>query len=126
MTRHRESLRIGLRTSYRELVARLIYGAFRAAYDERTLSHVKIAIATKLRRHECFLVTWEVPVEHGSGRISLWMSREIPMAFEFSESSPPPLNQHWLEALLLSSQRTGGMIVMREDQAGDYFDERAR
>lgn len=118
----------GVRTSYRDVVARLIYGASRESYefDERTLSHVKIAIITKLRRHESFLVTWDVPVEQGSGRISLWMSREIPLAFEFRESSPPSLNQRWMEALLLSSQRTGGMVLMREDEAEGYVEERGR
>ena len=58
-----------------------------------------------------------LPEEHGGGRVSLWISREIPMAFVFSGSRPPKLNERWMEALLQSSQRTGGMVVVSEEEA---------
>jgi hypothetical protein len=40
----------------------------------------------------------------------------------FSGSRPPKLNDRWMEALLHTSQRTGGMFVMREEEAesGNY------
>ncbi|WP_431218364.1 hypothetical protein [Leifsonia xyli] len=99
-------------------MARLIYGfaAQEYEFDERTLSHVKIAVVTKLRRHESFLLNWQVPAELGGGRISLWISRDIPMAFVFADARPPRLNERWLEALLESSQRTGGMMILPEDE----------
>jgi hypothetical protein len=106
-------------------MGKLIYGAGREyEFDDRTLSHVKIAIVTKLRRHESFLLSWRIPVEQGGGRHSLWISREIPLAFVFSGSRPPALDERWMEALLQTSQRTGGMVVMSEDAAirGDYAD----
>jgi hypothetical protein len=51
--------------------------------------------------------------------MSLWISREIPLAFVFSGSRPPTLNERWMEALLQTSQRTGGMMIMPEDAVGD-------
>lgn len=100
-------------------MGKLIYGyaAQEYEFDDRTLSHVKSAIVTKLRRHESFLLNWQVPGEHGGGRVSLWISREIPMAFVFSGSRPPKLNERWMEALLQSSQRTGGMVIVPEVEA---------
>jgi hypothetical protein len=83
---------------------------------------VKIAIVTKLRRHEAFLLNWEVPFEHGAGRISLWISREVPLVFEFDNTRPPALNEKWMNALLQTSLRTGGMVIVREDEASDSSD----
>ena len=106
-------------------MGKLIYGSAALEYDfdDRVLSHVKIAIVTKLRRHESFLVSWEIPLDQGSGRVSLWISREIPLAFIFSGSRPPRLNERWMEALLLTSQRTGGMYIMSEEEAAEYRHE---
>ncbi|WP_426624679.1 hypothetical protein ACPPVW_00840 [Leifsonia sp. McL0607] len=106
-------------------MGKLIYGNSREyEFDDRTLSHVKIALVTKLRRHESFLLNWEIPVEQGGGRMSLWISREIPLSFVFSGSRPPTLNERWMEALLHTSQRTGGMVIMTEDAAerGEFTD----
>ncbi len=101
----------------------LVYGFNGESYefDDRTLSHLKIAIVTKLRRHEAFLLSWEIPVERGSGRVSLWISREIPLAFLFENRRPPELNERWMEALLLISQRTGGIQLIAEDEANELL-----
>lgn len=104
-------------------MGKLIYGVGREyEFDDRTLSHVKMALVTKLRRHESFLLNWEIPLDQGGGRMSLWISREIPLAFVFSGSRPPALNERWMDALLHTSQRTGGMVIMREEEAmsGSY------
>ncbi|MGO4300657.1 DUF7882 family protein [Leifsonia sp. RAF41] len=104
-------------------MGRLIYGNAPQEYefDDRTLSHVKIAIVTKLRRHESFLLNWQIPAEHGGGRISLWISREVPLAFVFDDSTPPKLNERWMEVLLQSSQRTGGMAIVSEAEAETFL-----
>ena len=99
-------------------MGRLRYGSgLEYVFDDRTLSHVKMALVTKLRRHESFLLNWELPAAQGGGRVSLWVSREIPMMFLFDGSRPPKLNERWMEALLHTSQRTGGMVIMTEEQA---------
>ena len=100
-------------------MGRLVYGyaAQEYEFDDRTLSHVKIAVVSKLRRHESFLLNWQVPAHQGGGRISIWISREIPLAFVFSDAAPPRLNERWMEVLLQSSQRTGGMVIVSEAEA---------
>jgi hypothetical protein len=100
-------------------MGRLVYGyaAQEYEFDDRTLSHVKMAVVSKLRRHESFLLNWQVPHELGGGRVSIWVSREIPLAFVFSDSTPPRLNERWMEVLLQSSQRTGGMTIVSEAEA---------
>lgn len=104
------------------IMGKLLYGAGQEYdLDDRVLSHVKLAIVAKLRRHESFLLNWDVPVEQGSGRVSVWISREVPLAFQFTGSRPPAINPQWLEALMHTSQRTGGMVVMPEDQVDSHL-----
>jgi len=102
----------------------LIYGSG-AEYeiDDRTLSHIKIAVVAKLRLQESFLINWVVPPEAGSGRVSIWLSPPIPLQFRFSGSKPPELNRTWLEALALSSHGARGMLVMPENEAEAYLQE---
>jgi hypothetical protein len=99
-------------------VGYLVYdNATQYAFDDRTLAHLKIAITSKLRMQESFLLSWLVPAEEGSGRVSIWISAAIPLQFLYSESKPPPLNRKWLDALARSSHGTRGMIVMSESDA---------
>ncbi len=105
-----------------EVMGKLVYGAGQEYdLDDRVLSHVKLAVVAKLRRHESFLLNWDVPVEQGSGRVSLWISREVPLAFQFSGSRPPAINPQWLEALMHTSQRTGGMVIMSEEDVARHL-----
>jgi len=89
--------------------------------EDRVLAHAKIAITSKLRRNECFLLNWSVPASSGSGRVSIWLSPAIPLQFRFSGSKPPELNRVWLEALERSSTGVRGMLLMGEDEAGQYL-----
>lgn len=83
-------------------------------FDDRMLSHMKLAIVAKLLRHESFLLNWTVPADQGSGRMSLWISRESTLTFRFVGSRAPAINLRWIEALTLTSARTGGMQLMDE------------
>ncbi len=101
----------------------LIYGAaVEHEFDDRVLAHLKIAIVTKLRLQESFLLNWVIPTDQGSGRMSIWISPSIPLEFRFSGSRPPELNKVWLDALARSSHGIRGMIVLREDEAQDYLE----
>ncbi|GAA4184406.1 hypothetical protein GCM10022288_05080 [Gryllotalpicola kribbensis] len=103
-------------------VARLIYGANDAyEFDERTLAHLKIAMTAKLRVRESFLLNWVVPSEKGSGRMSLWISPEVPLVFVFHGSKPPQLNKVWVDALARSAHGIRGMTVMPEAEAESYL-----
>ncbi len=85
-------------------------------FEDRLLAHLKLAIVAKLLRHESFLLNWTIPVDQGSGRVSLWISHESQLSFRFVGSRPPTINARWIEALALTSARTGGMQVIDEEQ----------
>ena len=105
----------------------LTYGeAQKFEFDDRLLSHVKLAIVAKLHRHESFLLNWTVPVEQGSGRVSIWISRESQLTFRFDGSRPVAINPAWVEALAMTSIRTGGMQLMREDEIDLILPRRIR
>jgi hypothetical protein len=100
----------------------LIYGpGTRYEFEDRELAHIKIAIAVKLRWQESFLLNWVVPRGEGSGRVSLWISPAMPLQFQFTGSRPPALNKAWLDALAVTSHRTGGMQVMAEEDAESFI-----
>jgi hypothetical protein len=100
----------------------LIYGSNQQyRFDDRVLSHLKIAITTKLRMHEGFLVSWEIPAEEGSGRMSLWVSPGIPVQYLFEQTRPPALNRVWLDAMISSATSSRGMLVMPESEAAAYL-----
>lgn len=103
-------------------VGYLIYGnGAEYEIDDRVLAHLKIAITSKLRLQESFLLNWTFPPEQGSGRVGLWMSPAIPLQFRFSGSRPPELNRDWLEALALSSRGVRGMQLMGEAEAAELL-----
>jgi hypothetical protein len=103
-------------------VARLIYGSNEGfEFDERTLAHLKIAITAKLRVRESFLLNWVIPAEKGSGRMSIWLSPEVPLTFVFHGSKPPQLNKIWIDALSRSAHGIRGMTVMAENEAEAYL-----
>ena len=100
----------------------LIHGDVgRFEIDDRTLAHVKIAITTKLRRQQSFLLNWTIPAEQGSGRVSVWLSPAVPLQFVFAAPKPPELNRHWLEALERSSHGVRGMVLLHENEVEDYL-----
>ena len=57
----------------------LIYGSrvSELEIEDRTLAHLQFVVATKLRRNEQFMLTWNHGVERGSGRSAIWISPYI-------------------------------------------------
>jgi len=104
----------------------LTYAGVDYEFDDRLLAHLKIAIVTKLRVKEGFLLNWQIPPERGSGRASIWISAEIPLQFRFGGSKPPELNRVWLDALARSSHGIRGMVAMSEAEATDYANTAGR
>ncbi|MGB4137489.1 MAG: hypothetical protein WA971_13045 [Microbacterium sp.] len=96
----------------------LIYGSGdEYRIDDRTLAHLKVAAGAKLRRQESFFLSWSKTVEEGSGRVSLWMSPNIPMQFLFAGSKPPTLNRVWLDVMSELSHSPRGLIIISEAEA---------
>lgn len=88
------------------------------SFDDRLLTHMKLAIVTKLRRGESFTLSWNRESADGSGRSTLWMDAAIPLWFEFSSPrAQMNLNKHWVEQLLASANATGNMVPVPELEA---------
>lgn len=87
--------------------------------DDRTLAHLKVVIATKLRRGESFTVSWRHPDDQPAGRSTIWLHPSIPLRFVFEEPEAPPLSRSWIEELANSASSTGGiMLVSEQTQTG--------
>lgn len=103
----------------------LIYGGTHEyEFDDRTLGHLKVAITTKLRRQEHFLLNWVTPADRGGGRLSLWLAPSIPLVFKFSGSQPLALNTVWLAALNDLSNTPRGLDLISEDEAQQHMESR--
>lgn len=92
-------------------------GTLEYEFDDRTLAHLRVAIAAKLRRRECFLMSWTNPPERGSGRVSIWIAPDIPLAFRFAGSRPPQIDREWIAVLERLSNTPGGLLVLSAEEA---------
>jgi hypothetical protein len=84
--------------------------------DDRALAHVKVVIATKLRRNESFTVSWRHPHGEPGGRSTIWLHPSIPLRFVFDEPEPPELNRAWIEELARSANSSDGITLLAEDE----------
>lgn len=85
-------------------------------FDDRTLAHLKVVIATKLHRSESFMFTWDYGTESGSGHSSVWLHPAIPIQFDFLGNREPSLNRLWLEELTKAANSTGGLRIVPEPE----------
>jgi hypothetical protein len=82
--------------------------------EDRALAHLKVVIATKLRRGESFTVSWEHAEGEAPGRSTIWLHPSIPLRFVFDDVEPANLNRAWIEQLATASYSTGGIILTAE------------
>ncbi|WP_434970123.1 hypothetical protein [Microbacterium sp. bgisy207] len=82
--------------------------------DDLALAHLKVVIATKLRRGESFTVSWQHPDDQEPGRTTLWLHPSIPLRFVFDEPEPPPLSREWIEDLANSANSSGGILLVAQ------------
>ncbi|MFC4242494.1 hypothetical protein ACFOYW_03835 [Gryllotalpicola reticulitermitis] len=99
----------------------MTYAGNRYEFEDRLLAHLKVAIAAKLRLREGFLLNWQIPAGEGAGRVSLWLSPDVPISFQFGGSRSPELSRIWLDALSRSSHGIRGMVALGEQEAADYL-----
>jgi hypothetical protein len=64
-------------------MGRLLYGDAQNPIniDDRVLAHLKVVIATKLRRNESFTLSWRHPDGTPEGRSTIWIHPSIPIRF---------------------------------------------
>ena len=82
--------------------------------EDRALAHLKVVIATKLRRGESFTVSWQHPEDQPRGRSTIWLHPSIPLRFVFDDPEPATLSHQWIEDLAHSANSTGGIMLIAE------------
>ena len=82
--------------------------------EDRALAHLKVVVATKLRRGESFTLSWEHPADQERGRSTLWLHPSIPLRFVFDEPETPELSREWLEELAQTANSSGGISLVAE------------
>jgi hypothetical protein len=82
--------------------------------DDRALAHLKVVLATKLRRNESFTLSWRHPQDEPGGRSTVWLHPSIPLRFTFDDPDTPQLNAKWIEELMHSANSTGGISLVDE------------
>lgn len=95
----------------------LFYGASPDPIEiqDRALAHLKVVIATKLRRNESFTLSWQHPHLNPTGRSTIWLHPSIPLRFVFDEPVTPQLSAEWITALADSASTSGGLRLLPED-----------
>ncbi|MCR2824816.1 DUF7882 family protein [Microbacterium sp. zg.Y909] len=88
--------------------------------EDRALAHLKVVIATKLRRGESFTVSWRHPDDQPRGRSTVWIHPSIPLRFVFDDPEPAQLSRTWVEELASSANSSGGILLISE-----HFDTEA-
>lgn len=82
--------------------------------EDRTLAHLKVVIATKLRRGESFTLSWRHPEGEAEGRSTIWLHPSIPLRFVFDDPEPTTLSREWVEELASSANSSGGIMLISE------------
>ncbi len=81
--------------------------------EDRALAHLKVVIATKLRRSESFTVSWQHPEGEPRGRSTIWLHPSIPIRFVFDDPEPAELNREWIEELRAVGELLGRDLAGR-------------
>ncbi len=93
-------------------MGKLFYGDGGDPIDipDRLLAHVKVVIATKLRRSESFTFSWRYDDGVG-GRSTIWLQPAIPLRFVFDTAEAESLDSELLTSLANAASSTAGMSV---------------
>jgi hypothetical protein len=78
---------------------------------DRVLAHVKVVVATKLRRGESFTLSWRHAEGTPEGRSTIWIQPAIPLRFVFSTTEPELLDPEQLKKLANEAGSSAGLTV---------------
>jgi len=101
---------------YRGAMGTIYYGGGDSPIqiEDRALAHLKVVIATKLRRGESFTLSWRHPDDQPRGRSTVWLHPAIPLRFVFDDPEPAQLDRAWIEELANSANSSGGIMLVTE------------
>ncbi|MFE1644536.1 ATP-dependent DNA ligase [Microbacterium sp. P01] len=103
----------------------LLYGNGSAIpVDDRTLEHLRLAMAVRLRRGESFMVSLPIDDIGIGSRRNLWISPAVPLQFISVGSRVPAMNRLWVQAMGESEDSTGTLTVMPENDAAAYLERK--
>lgn len=77
---------------------------------DRLLAHIKVVIATKLRRSESFTLTWRHAGDIPGGRSTIWLQPAIPLRFVF-QSESETLDHELLARFAQASNSSQGLSI---------------
>lgn len=77
--------------------------------SDRFLAHLQLAINSKLRRGQSFALSWTLPVELGSGRMSVWIDASIPLRYHYDDTTLPVINRQWVDHLVRRANSPQGL-----------------
>ncbi|WP_439901439.1 DUF7882 family protein [Microbacterium azadirachtae] len=94
----------------------LYYGSSEHAIEieDYALAHLKVVIATKLRRNESFTLSWRHDGDQPLGRSTIWLHPSIQLRFEFDDPNPPELDPARIQAIAHSANSSGGIFLPDE------------
>jgi hypothetical protein len=79
-------------------------------FDDRTLSHLRTVIASKLLRHESFVFTWN----EGESQRTIWLHPSLALDFTFDGNDDLAVNRAWIEALSSLANGPAGLHLVSE------------
>lgn len=82
---------------------------------DRLLAHVKVVIATKLRRSESFTLSWRHADDAAPGRTTIWLQPAIPLRFVFDVAEAEVLDQALLQVLAKGANSSNGLVIDVEE-----------
>jgi len=103
----------------------LYYGlnAARVGIPDRLLAHLKVVIATKLRRGESFTFSWQHAPGEPGGRSTIWLEPSIPLRFVFDSDDPEVLNPEVIRDLAAAANSSAGLsVALTEPVPGETVD----
>jgi hypothetical protein len=77
------------------------------AVPDRLLAHIKVVIATKLRRSESFTMSWR----DAETRSTIWLQPSIELRFVFTSPEPEMLDSDLLQQLAQDASSSAGLTV---------------
>jgi len=86
---------------------------------DRILAHVKVVVATKLRRGESFTLSWRHPHDEETGRSTIWIQPSIALRFVFSTVEPEKIDGALLQRYAAAANSSSGLIVDIEEASPD-------